>query len=384
MQIRLVEALKTDKKLQRLLIIGLAVKVFIILLTALAYFSLPFNEGMRQANFIYPEGSRVGLQSAYTTWDGTHYIYLAEQGYAPGQMSNAFYPLYPLLLRLLGPVFSGTLIAGLLLSGVLSLFALCYLYMFVKERMNEQTAFVSGALFLAFPTAFFTSLLYAEALFILLAVMLFYYLYRGNTLQSTVCAFLLPLTRPQGILIAIPVLVFILTRKKKRTLFSFTSDKLPLFGLAAGFAAYLLLMKIWAGSWLAGFKAQQAFIAGNSILNAVDIFGWFMRNFVNVDWALHSYTGSIIDRLFFLAFLVVLYYIYKRLDRTMFWYAAVLGLVPALCGSFMAYTRYLLVVFPIFIALAVRFKKKWWALLVPMAGLQAIFIVMHSLNYWIA
>jgi hypothetical protein len=65
-------------------------------------------------------------------------------------------------------------------------------------------------------------------------------------------------------------------------------------------------------------------------------------------------------------------------------YAAVSMLVPALSGTFMSYTRYLLVVFPLFMYLGIRFPKSVYYLAPPMFALQILFYVIHTGGYWVA
>jgi len=124
-------------------------------------------------------------------------------------------------------------------------------------------------------------------------------------------------------------------------------------------------------------------VAGNSLQNLLHPLLWFKRNFIEITLTLHNYTTSIIDRLFFAGFLASLFGIYKNADKIFFYYALVMGLVPALLGNFMAYTRYLVVVFPIFIILALIFKNKSPYVIIPLFMMQIFFLVIHSLNYWV-
>jgi hypothetical protein len=60
-----------------------------------------------------------------------------------------------------------------------------------------------------------------------------------------------------------------------------------------------------------------------------------------------------------------------------------------LSGTFMSYSRYLLLPFPIFIVAAMLLRRPHWtyvraALLYFMVMLQSLFLVMHALNYWVA
>ena len=76
-----------------------------------------FDRAMR-----WPAEGKLTYQSRYATWDAAHYLHIAEQGYAPGSPSCAFYPLWPFLIRTCAPVFGGSLFwTGIILSNLLSL-----------------------------------------------------------------------------------------------------------------------------------------------------------------------------------------------------------------------------------------------------------------------
>ena len=59
--------------------------------------------------------------------------YLSENGYHTGQMSNAFFPLFPLLIHLATPLFHSSLIAGLVVANLASLAALYLLFELAAE-----------------------------------------------------------------------------------------------------------------------------------------------------------------------------------------------------------------------------------------------------------
>src|SRR5215472_14984216 len=105
----------------------------------------------------------VGLLAAFVNWDGQHYLKLAMQGYPwPPNSSSAFYPLFPWLISLfmlpgLHPVAAGLLVV--MLSSALALWLL--------QRLlpADEPSPSSLWLLMCFPTAFYMSVVYAEALF---------------------------------------------------------------------------------------------------------------------------------------------------------------------------------------------------------------------------
>src|SRR5215216_411805 len=60
-----------------------------------------------------------GTMNLWSHWDGEHYVALAAGGYlqSPDNVSPAFFPLYPLLMRSFAELFGGPLSLGALSLG---------------------------------------------------------------------------------------------------------------------------------------------------------------------------------------------------------------------------------------------------------------------------
>ncbi len=104
-------------------------------------------------------------------------------------------------------------------------------------------------------------------------------------------------------------------------------------------------------------------------------------------YSVHGYLDSAIDRIFFVVFVLSLPLVYRRVDKPMFLFCAILGLQPFL-GSFMSYTRLVLVAFPLYIAYAATFAH-WrpnltYAVAYPLLLLQAVFLAMQLTGNWVA
>ncbi len=381
--------------MKKVVVVIIAIKIWTLVLIFLAFNLLPFAVNYYSANFHYPTSQRVGLHTAYKTWDAEHYLFLAEKGYAKGQESNRFYPLFPFLIRVVSYVTHNTLFSGLLLSNIFSFLGLLFFYLFVKDNFrSERIAFLSVLLFLAFPTSFYLSLVYSESLFVCLSAGFFYYLFRNEFGKSSILAILLPLTRPVGIFIVVPYLAYVAIKDsgkigEKITMHLRVNQKFFL-GLTPllGFALYLFIMYMLLGSPFAGFLADKTSIGNWDIANIFDP-THIIATFFTPNLAIHGFTNSILDRLFFIFFLSLLPLIYQKTNLVLFLYAVMLGLVPVF-GSFMSYSRYLMPALPIYIVCAILFitSKRFAALLYPYLfisiGMQTLFILMHSLNYWVS
>jgi hypothetical protein len=323
----------------------------------------------------------------FLTWDTNHYILLAVEGYGVNDFSNAFYPLYPLAIRYLSPLFLGnSLAAAWVISNAVSLLIPIYMYrvanLFWPAAQSRKVVLV----LLAFPTAFFLSVAYAEAICLALCLAAFYYLLTKQVWTASLICFLLPLSLAQGSLFALPVLALFLQaalgpQGNWRDAISVYLS--PLAATVGGIGAYLLFCYWQLGNPFAGIDAQQYSIANNSIANVLRPGLWFIRNFVLLEPALHSYTTSVIDRTLFVLALPVLIGVWRTQHRAIAVYAVVTLLVPALAGNFMSYSRHLMLVFPLSMYLGVKLKHPE-LLAIPMFALQVLLVVMHTSGVWVA
>ncbi|MEI6093650.1 MAG: hypothetical protein WCQ47_08260, partial [bacterium] len=214
----------------------------------------------------------------------------------------------------------------------------------------------------------------------------FYYLYNNKIIPTVVFALLLPFCKAQGILLIVPLIFFVLLKYKYK-IFDILRCKENIIVTAffVGWVSYFCFMYITTGSFFSGFEAQRYFVAHNDIINIFRIDQWFFNNFINIKLTLHGCTNSFTDRAFFVFYLVSLYYIYRKTNKTFFVYALFLGMVPALSDHFMSYTRYLLPLFPMFIAFSIVLKNKVFNLIIVLFfSIQIIFAVRHCLSYWVA
>ena len=142
-------------------------------------------------------------------WDSGWYISIAERGYQPpptafGQETNhAFFPLYPLLMRLLARTTgietsaTGNLISAAALFGAVPLFAA-----WVRTRWEEGRVRPALLVLLAFPTSFFFLSVYTESLVLFLALLAAVSVDRGRPAVAAAAGYLSGLTRITGVVLA--------------------------------------------------------------------------------------------------------------------------------------------------------------------------------------
>lgn len=182
------------------------------------------------------------LDDIWIKWDAPHYLALAELGYfSPEQnpLFIVFFPLYPTLVDgmhiLINDFFSSAVIVSLLsyFSAVIIFFKLVE-----KETGNYEIAFGAVKYLSLFPYAFFYGTAYTESLFLLITACCFLALRSGKWNLVFVCGVLAGLTRIQGILLFVPILLEAYFQRKS---FSLYQRLAALVSPLIGFGGYLLL-----------------------------------------------------------------------------------------------------------------------------------------------
>ena len=311
------------------------------------------------------------LLSPLARWDAVWYLSIAWNGYGATGIESAFFPLYPLLVWVVGggPLASpGTLLVaayGVSLGAFAG--ALHLLHRLAEIELGRPAARATLLLLAFFPASLWFGAPYSESLFLLLSVGAFYAARTDRLAVAGACAGLASATRSAGIVLVLPLLMMSGWRRQS-------------WWLAlgpAGLAAYSAYLGLAHGDALAWLDIQQAWFrefAGpfGGVWDAL-VVGW--RSFGDLGAA--GATGELARRnvvdLPFLAFaLVGLVGVWMRLPRPYGVYvlcALALPLsFPVAQEPLMSLPRFVSVLFPVFmwLAIAVRLER---ALVVSGLGL---------------
>src|ERR1044071_6580600 len=178
----------------------------------------------------------------WNRWDASHYLTLAENGYAAtgeGQFSIVFYPLYPWLVRAVGFVCQSYFGGSLLVSGAASICAGLLLRRLVGLDYPEKVARLTVWFLFIFPTAYFLHIGYSESLFLALVLGCLLAARRQFWAVAGVLGALAGLTRVNGLLLVPTLLVeaWLQYRHTRRIDWRW----LWIAAIGLGFAGYLLL-----------------------------------------------------------------------------------------------------------------------------------------------
>ncbi len=197
----------------------------------------------------HPFGDPLDLLLApLARWDAVWYLRIADQGYGPAPgLKAAFFPLYPLLVRMLGALGGGTPGANLVVAYLLSVAAfcggLCFVYALVRRSSGSAVAKATVLLMAVFPGSLWFGVPYAESLFLLLSAAALWCAAYGSLWLAGGLAAAAAATRSLGVLLIVPLALYWWRRRRAGEVSRATL--LALFLCPLGLAAFAL--GLWAG-----------------------------------------------------------------------------------------------------------------------------------------
>lgn len=226
---------------------------------SLAIVAIPFSVSGSKLYYGMPpldSGLDLIIWSPWQRWDTLWYTKIAAQGYLPGDASIAFFPLFPMLVRFFSPLFGNNLVAaGVLISSTAALASFILLYSLTVDLFDVTVA-RNTVLFLGvFPSAFFLFAAYPESLFLAFVLVSFLSMHSNRWQIAGLAGSLAALTRPQGILLVLPLLVgFLQQYRQKRVRLS---DGAGLLLPVAGGLAFLGYLAVRFQNPFVWFQAQE-------------------------------------------------------------------------------------------------------------------------------
>ncbi len=315
-----------------------------------------------------------------SSWDGRWYDQVARNGYllVPGHQSDpAFFPFYPMLLRIVHVFGLSYEDAGIALSNLVLLGGLLAFYRLGRELLPERDAFRASVFAAIAPMGFAFSMVYPESAVFASMALAGLAALRGRWLTCAAFAAAATLARPQGVLIVLPIAAAV------RQAWPRLGPRVR--GLAAGAVAAplaaLLAFPLYLGSILgdahAWSKAQQAWGRSFELDGFVRAFGQLPARNGTDHWLLR-------DALFCLGYVVLLAIAYRAgVPRGWIAASALMVLLPLETGSFISVARFGLLALAVFWGLAVLGRRRSvdWALRAACVGLLVMFTLTMPLIF---
>lgn len=359
-------------------------RVFITLVSIVGILLVPFKDSFPYRNEILkPFGSPVFW--SWGNFDGVHYLNIAREGYF-AEFSQAFFPVFPLLIRYLNIFFQNHLATGLFLSHVSFVFFIYYLYKLILLDHDKYVAKKAILALILFPTSFYFVSLYTESFFMLLVVGSFYAFRTKRQTLGIILAAIASSTRIVGIFL-LPALLYekyiSLPKNQNKNFVHY----LPFAFIGLGLFSYMAHLYINYGDALYFLHAQPSFGAGRSdklILLYQVIYRYIKMLFTVYPLSLVFLTvvQEFVSSIFFL-FLLLKGVLKGRFSYYIFSFLAFI--TPTLTGTFSSMPRYVLVLFPAFILIGqTKNRLLFQAYIIVSVILLIINTILFTRGYWVA
>lgn len=371
--------------------------------------SFPYSDG-----FIYMDLPRWIY--SWANFDGVHYLTIIRDGYGEAMFIEAFFPVYPYLVKFFTIFGIKPVIAGIYISA-LCLWAFLLLSGELLAKEKKAVRFLFVAMMVTFPTAFFFQSFYTESFFMMCLFGAFVAAQKKLWWLAALAAAVASGSRIIGVFIAPALVVEFLIQKQVfpeylSGLSKYWSKKQQ-FGLiwlekvvrtvlknwwqvlvlclgATGFALYSFYLWKSTGDPLYFFHVQSEFGSGRQ--ESLILFPQVVWRYIKILKTFHGSWQSLFTiclELFsaLFGFVLLVYASFKvRASYVVFGWAAFL--IPTFTGTFSSMPRYVLVVFPIWMVLARLlasspwYVKAFWFLL--STGTLIYTTMLFVQGYWVA
>lgn len=294
-------------------------------------------------------------------------------GWSSPNAHFAFFPLFPFLIALFMKISGANFYWAAFAVNLMTLFFLIriwviYLY---SKRFETQTVFRLSLLLLIFPFSLHLYFIYTESLYLLFLIHVFYHAENKQWFKVALFASLMVLTRPNGIMVLIPIAVILFEQIWQADISSFL-QKLKFIPLSV---LFLIIVPLTLGAWMwyqyqvtgdpLMFSHAQAFWHKEWMfpLNALFRLGFWDQQYMSV--------------LVVIAMLFALYVGRKWSNsyRVLVWTGI---LLPLSAGSVISMSRYMSVLFPFYISMSNWVKSRYYPILIIVCILGQLM----SIKWW--
>lgn len=382
--------MKDSLIIKKILIVFFTWKGFLFLV---AYFSTIIIQDFG-ARFPYYHELLISTNLPSWVWgfgnfDGVHYLTIAQKGYA-AQFTQAFFPLYPILIKFL-TIHGAYLLTALILSNSLFFASLFLLYKLFRIDYDHDISLKSLYLLLAVPTAYYFGAVHSESLFLFFSVGSILAVRKKRYILSGLLAGLASATRIVGIFLTPLILIEIMSSLKAKTLKpkskEFMKSFLSLLIAPMGLIIYMIFLKIQFNDPFYFLNAQHAFGTGRSDQNFIllpQVFFRYVKILLTVNIISLPFFNAVLELIFTIIPLTILFLKIRKIRFSYFIFTLGCLVLPTLTGTLTSMPRFILMGFLLLPIAVISFGKHIKAIIAIMIILQALLLSLFIRGYWIA
>ena len=260
-----------------------------------------------------------------------------------------WFPLYPFFIRAFDSFVANIRISALIASNLAFYLSLLTILSMIKNHFGSKTAWITILLILFFPYSVCLHTGHSESVFLLTAVLSFYFFEKRNYALIVLFASLACISRPYGIIVAMTIAIaFIVesfTKRFDRRMLSILISPVSLF-------IYSCFNYYKTGDWLFWVHGRANLNVGGSIT---------LQNLLHLKLASSSRPLTIELVTFFIFLLILLISILNKEIRSKYYhywiFALFLVVTPIIMNNLIGYGRYVATAFPVFLFAAIYFEK---------------------------
>jgi hypothetical protein len=320
------------------------------------------------------------LLDVMTQWDGVWYRMIAHDGYhAPtATLAPAFFPVYPLIVRVVAFVIHDVQVASLLVSNGCLIAASLLLVRLLRLDYDERICRRAITFLMFNPVSFFLSAAYSESTFLLISIGALFAARRNKWLLASVCGGCLSATRAPGLIIGVPLVAeyALQWRERGAPIRQFVQAKLFWLALVpAGLSVYLFYFYLKRGDFFLPMHAQAS--GWKKTLT------WPWQTFLQPDNFSPSHI-PLYQAIVGFALVLTVAGFFLKLRPTYLVYVVAALLFYLAWGSLEGLPRYVSVLFPLHLIMALSSLRWQWLyepLLAFSVGLLALCTVLFANAY---
>lgn len=341
---------------------------------------------------------KTGLPSwfwGFGNFDGVHYLTIAMRGYL-AEFTQVFFPLYPLLIKLLVWLFSiktqlGFFLVGFAVSNLFFLFSLFLLTKLFRLDYSREDSLKAIILITAFPTSFYFGSIYTESLFLALVLLTFIFLRKGNFLAAGFFASFASATRILGFFLFFVIIIELYLKIARKGL-SFKGKKALIYTLSVlisplGLISYMVYLQYKFNNPIFFLTAQEAFGAERNsqpFILLPQVVYRYIKILLTVNPQTPQFFNAFLELFFSSVVLFYLVIFFKKIRFSYWFFTFCAFLIPTLTGTFSSMPRYVLMCFLLIPPFVIFTKRYFKLILLGFIIIQAILVSLFVRGYWIA
>lgn len=387
---------------KRILLIFFTWRISLFVVAALAVVVFPqFGSRFPYADQVLKVTGLPNWIWGFGNFDGVHYLRIAQNGY-DAEFTQAFFPLYPLLIRILNLLPKNPLLdtriyvdpsffwVGFILANIFFLLSLYLFYKLIRIDFNQKVAFRSLILLAFFPTSFYFGAIYTESLFLFLVLGALYFTRKGNFLAAGIFSALASATRVFGLLL-IPVILIEFFLRFRGRLFQRSGDlaQMIIGVLIAPFGLlfYMLYLRFNFDQPLYFLTSQPLFGAertSSSVVFLPQVIYRYLKIFLTVPITSQLFLNAFLEFTVTVVLLTSLILFIKKIRFSYLIFTLGCLALPTLTGTLSSMPRYALMGFLLLPFLS-QFRNRYFRILVFTSILTEIILTaIYIRGYWVA